>query len=41
MIKTGAYINGRAGELAEERYGAVSMVAGDTVSCIADAIRCN
>ena len=40
-VAAGAYINGRAGELAEERYGAVSMVAGDTVSCIADAIRCN
>ncbi len=38
-VAAGAYINGRAGELAEERYGAVSMVAGDTVSCIADAIR--
>lgn len=38
-VSAGAYINGRAGELAEARYGAVSMVAGDTVSCIADAIR--
>lgn len=35
----GAYINGRAGELAESRYGAISMIASDTVACIADVIR--
>ncbi len=34
-----AYINGCAGELAQEEKGAVSMTAGDTVSHIADVIR--
>ena len=34
----GAYINGRAGELAQKKYGSISMIAGDTVACIADAV---
>ncbi len=38
-VYTGAYIGGRAGELAEEHFGAVSMIASDTVSCIADVIK--
>ena len=29
-----AWVNGRAGELAQEKNGSVSMVAGDTVSCL-------
>ena len=29
-----AYINGKAGELAQERMGSVSMVASDTVACV-------
>ena len=29
-----AYINGAAGELAAEKYGDISMTAGDTVSFI-------
>lgn len=37
-VCAGAYIGGRAGELAQDRYGAVSMIASDTVSCIADAL---
>jgi NAD(P)H-hydrate epimerase len=35
----GAWINGRAGELAQEDVGPVSMTAGDTVSKIPAAIR--
>jgi NAD(P)H-hydrate epimerase len=34
-----AYVNGKAGELAQQKYGSVSMVAGDTVASIAEAIR--
>ncbi len=34
-----AWINGRAGELAQEKYGAVSMVAGDTAAEIPAVIR--
>ena len=33
-----AYINGRAGELAQERLNPISMIAGDTVNSIADVI---
>ena len=38
-VAVGAYINGKAGELAQEQYGAVSMVASDTVACIPKVIR--
>ena len=34
----GAYINGLAGEIAEKKNGAISMVASDTASCVKDAI---
>ena len=34
-----AWINGKAGELAQQKYGSVSMVAGDTIASIAEAIR--
>lgn len=34
-----AYINGAAGELAENLVGSVSMIAGDTVASIPDVIR--
>ena len=37
-VITGAYINGRAGEKAQEKYGSISMTAGDTVSCISDVV---
>ena len=37
-VTAGAYINGRAGELAEEERGAGSMIAGDTVDCISEVI---
>ena len=33
-----AYINGRAGELAQKKTNCVSMIASDTVSCIPDAV---
>lgn len=38
-VAAGAYINGLAGELAQEEYGAVSMIAGDTVSNISKAVK--
>ena len=34
-----AWINGRAGELAQARYGDVSMVAGDTAAALPEVIR--
>ena len=34
-----ALINGRAGELAQARYGSVAMTAGDTASCVAEIVR--
>ena len=34
-----AYINGRAGELAQSRMGTVSMTAGDTAACIPEIVR--
>lgn len=34
----GAYINGKAGELAQTRINPVSMIASDTVSCIAEVV---
>ena len=37
-VAVGAYINGKAGELAQEKYGAISMVASDTVECIPEVI---
>ena len=35
---TGAYINGLAGEMAQEKYGSISMTASDTAAYIAAAI---
>lgn len=34
-----AWINGKAGELAQERFGSVSMTAGDTAACVAETVR--
>ncbi len=34
-----AWINGRAGELAQQRYGDISMVAGDTAAQIPEVIK--
>lgn len=34
----GAYINGKAGEAAQKKTNPISMTAGDTAMCIADAI---
>lgn len=33
-----AYINGKAGEFAQERIGSVSMVASDTVACVQSVV---
>ncbi|MBR5337880.1 MAG: NAD(P)H-hydrate dehydratase [Lachnospiraceae bacterium] len=38
-VAAGAYINGRAGELAQQEMGPVSMIAGDTVSFIPEVIK--
>ena len=35
----GAWLNGRAGEIAQTRMGDVSMIAGDTVAAIPEALR--
>lgn len=37
-VACGAYIAGRAGELAEKAVNSVSMIASDTVACIATAV---
>ena len=37
-VSAGAYINGLAGQLAQEQYGSISMTASDTASFIALAI---
>ena len=34
-----AYINGKAGELAQSRNGSVSMTAGDTAGCVGEIVR--
>ena len=34
-----AYINGKAGELAQGRLGSVAMTAGDTAACVAEIVR--
>lgn len=38
-VATAAYINGLSGEIAQERYTDISMIASDTVRCIPDAIK--
>jgi len=40
-VAVGAYINGKAGELAQEKYGDISMVASDTVTCIPQVLKVN
>ena len=37
-VTTGAYINGKAGELAEQKSNPISMTAGDTAACITEVI---
>ena len=38
-VAVGAYINGLAGEMAQEKYGEISMVASDTAKCVGVAIK--
>ena len=38
-VVTGAYLNGMAGKMAEEKYTDISMIASDTVKCLPDAIK--
>ena len=33
-----AWVNGKAGELAQQRMGSISMTAGDTVRCVAEVV---
>ena len=33
-----AWINGKAGELAQKRFGSVSMTAGDTAACVTEIV---
>ena len=35
----GAYINGKAGEAAQDKNGSISMTAGDTVKCIPEIVK--
>lgn len=37
-VAAGAFVNGKAGELAQKKYNSISMTASDTVDCIADVI---
>lgn len=37
-VATAAYVNGLAGEIAQSRSNPISMIASDTVQCIADAV---
>ena len=34
-----AWVNGKAGELAQSRFGSVAMTAGDTAGCVAEVVR--
>lgn len=38
-IATGAYLNGVAGELAQQKYTDISMIASDTGKCIPEAVK--
>ncbi len=38
LAAAGAYINGAAGELASQKYGNISMIAGDTVAAIPELL---
>ena len=38
-VATGAYLNGLAGEIAQEKYTDISMIASDTVKCLPEAIK--
>lgn len=37
-VAASAFVNGKAGELAQEKYNSVSMIASDTISCIPQVI---
>lgn len=39
VAAAGAWINGRAGEVAQQRHGDVSMIASDTAGAVEEAIR--
>lgn len=38
-VSAGAFLNGVAGEIAEEKYTDISMIASDTVKCLPEAIK--
>lgn len=37
-VAAAAWINGKAGELAQSRYGSIAMLAGDTAACVRDVV---
>ena len=38
-VAAGAYLNGLAGEIAQEKYTDISMIASDTAKCLPEAIK--
>ena len=38
-ISAGAYLNGLAGEIAEEKFTDISMIASDTINSLPEAIK--
>ncbi len=38
-VAAGAYLNGMAGEIAQEKYTDISMVASDTAKCLPEAVK--
>ena len=38
-VAASAFINGKAGEMAQSKYGSISMIASDTVECIPQIIK--
>ena len=38
-VTAGAYLNGLAGEIAQEKYTDISMIASDTAKCLPEAIK--
>lgn len=39
LVSACAYINGLAGEIAEEKYTDIAMKASDTIGCMPEAIK--
>ncbi|MEY4135186.1 MAG: Carbohydrate kinase, partial [Bacteroidota bacterium] len=37
--RAGAFLHGRAGDIAGEKYGQASMIAGDIIECLGGAFQ--